>query len=41
MIKQIQLINGSEMINLNNNLEQIYQTLSEPFTQLEKISRKK
>jgi predicted ATPase len=30
--------NGTEMINLNNNLEEIYQTLSEPFSQLEKIS---
>lgn len=30
--------NGSEMIDLNNNLEEIYQTLSEPFSQLEKIS---
>jgi len=30
--------NGSEMIDLNNNLEEIYQALSEPFSQLEKIS---
>jgi hypothetical protein len=30
--------NGTEMINLNNNLEVIYKTLSEPFSQLEEIS---
>lgn len=30
--------NGTEMIILNNNLEAIYKTLSEPFSQLEEIS---
>jgi predicted ATPase len=29
---------GTEMINLNNNLEAIYKTLSEPFSQLEELS---
>jgi predicted ATPase len=30
--------NGTEMVIINNNLEAIYQTLSEPFSQLEEIS---
>ncbi len=30
--------NGTEMIIINNNLEAIYKTLSEPFSQLEEIS---